>query len=168
MPDDGTPTLIDAPRVLQPARPAGRSLRALAALAAGLALALLLTVWYGLRHGGGGLPVVAESTTAPSHAEVLRFLDDWSEAANARDASRLRSLGFELPPEELEREFPSDGGKLEMVLLSEQPVGADRVALRLRLIYTERLPDGVERRERERSVVLRSEGATLRYAGIWE
>jgi len=150
------------------ASPSTRGLRLLAALAAGLALALIAIVYYGLRHGGGGLPVVADDLVAPSHADVVRFLDDWSAAANARDGGRLQSLGFELSPERLARDFPGAGGKLDLVLLAEQPVAEDQVGLRLRLVYTEPVREGVERREEERAIVLRSQDGRLRYAGDWQ
>lgn len=146
-----------------------RGLRILAALAAGLALALIVTIYYGLRHGGGGLPVVADDDgPAPSHADVVRFLDDWRAAANARDGGRLQSLGFAPSPETLSRDFPSAGGKVDLVLLAEQPVAADQVGLRLRLVYTEPVREGVERREEERAIVLRAEDGRLRYAGDWQ
>src|SRR5262245_3024581 len=165
VPDEAATAVFERARAAQTST---RGLRILAALAAGLALALIGTVYYGLRHGGGGLPVVADDPVAPSHADVVRFLDDWSAAANARDGGRLQSLGFAPSPETLARDFPSAGGKVDLVLLAEQPVAADQVGLRLRLVYTEPVREGVERREEERAIVLRSEDGRLRYAGDWQ
>jgi hypothetical protein len=98
---------------------------------------------------------------------VLRFLDAWTAAANAHDASRLRALGFELTPEELERNFPR-GGKLDLVLLSEEPLASDLIGLRLRLVYTYSGRAGVERSEEDRALLLRASGGALHYEGTWE
>ena len=146
----------------------GRALRALFAVVGAVALGLFGAILYGLTRGGGGLPAV-EPAAAPatSHADVLRFLDEWSAAANSHDASRLRALGFELTPEQLERDFPRNG-KLELALLSEEPLAPDLLGLRLRMVYTHPGRAGVERSEEERALLVRAAGGALRYAGAWE
>jgi len=156
------------PAVVAARRAAPRhALRALFAVVGAVALGLLGAIFYGLTRGGGGLPEVPVAPAAPSRAEVLRFLDDWSGAANAQDAARLRGLGFELSPEQLERDFPR-GGKLELALLAEQALAPDLFGLRLRLVYTHPGRGGVERSEEQRAILVRAEGGRLRYAGNWE
>jgi PPM family protein phosphatase len=175
-PDNVTAVVAEVPEHVAPAASAAaprraapsRALRGLFAVIGAVALGLLGAILYGLANGGGGLPEVAPvSAPATSHAEVLRFLDEWTAAANAHDASHLRALGFELTPEELERNFPR-GGKLDLVLLSEQPLASDLVGLRLRLVYTYSGRGGVERSEEDRALLLRASGGTLHYEGIWE
>jgi hypothetical protein len=141
-----------------------RALRTLFAVAGAVAIGLLGAVLYGLTRGDA-----AETGTSagPSHADVLRFLGDWTAAANAHDALRLRALGFELSPEQLEREYPS-GGKLELALLAEQALGPDLFGLRLRLLYARPGSGGVERSEQERAILVRAANGALRFAGSWE
>jgi len=149
-------------------RRSARTLRALVPIAAAIGLGLLGTILYAIERGGGGLPAPAPKAAAPSHAEVLRFLDDWEQAANAHDAGRLRGLGFALTPEQLERDFPSDGGRLELALLSQESLAGDLVGLRLRVAYTRPGRKGLERREEERAILVRPSAGALRYAGAWE
>lgn len=144
-----------------------RALRGLFAVVGAVAVGLLGAIFYGLTRGGGGLPEVVVAPAGPSHADVLRFLDDWSAAANAHDALRLRGLGFELSPEQLERDFPR-GGKLELALLSEEALAPDLLGLRLRLVYTHPGRGGVQRSEEERAILVRAAGGALRFAGSWE
>jgi len=144
------------------------NVRALVPIAAAIGLGLLGTILYAIERGGGGLPAPAPKAAAPSHAEVLRFLDDWEQAANAHDAGRLRGLGFALTPEQLERDFPSDGGRLELALLSQESLAGDLVGLRLRVAYTRPGRKGLERREEERAILVRPSAGALRYAGAWE
>jgi hypothetical protein len=105
---------------------------------------------------------------SPTQTDVLRFLDEWEAAANAHDAQRLRALGFALTPEQLERDFPRDGGKLELALLSKESLAGDLIGLRLRVTYTRPGRAGVERREEERAILLRPSAGALHYAGAWE
>jgi len=149
-------------------RRSARLLRALVAVAAAIALGLLATILYGLARGGGGLPARETAAAGPTQADVLRFLDEWQAAANAHDASRLRGLGFALTPEQLERDFPSDGGRLDLALLSQESLAEDLVGLRLRVAYTRPGRAGIERREEQRAILLRASGGALRYAGTWE
>ena len=164
-PEEVAAQLAAAPAA--PLRSAG-ALRTLAAIAAAIALGLIGTILYAIERGGGGLPTPAPAAAGPTHSDVLRFLDDWEAAANAHDAQRLRALGFALTPEQLERDFPSDGGKLELALLSQQPLAGDVIGLRLRVAYTRPGRAGVERREEERAILVRPSGGALRYAGAWE
>lgn len=163
------PAFAPGPRVTPVApRPApGRTLRSLLAVTGAVAVGLFGAILYGLTRGGGGLPEVEVTSPEPSQADVVRFLDDWSAAANAHDASRLRNLGFELSPEQLERDFPR-GGKLELVLLSQEALEPDVFRLRLRMIYTVPRRGGVERSEQERAIQVRANGGALRFAGRWE
>ena len=165
-PEEMATQLAAAPAPI-PRRSAG-ALRTLAAIAAAIALGLLGTILYAIERGGGGLPPPAPAAAGPTHSDVLRFLDDWESAANAHDAQRLRSLGFALTPEQLERDFPSDGGKLELALLSQQPLADDVIGLRLRVAYTRPGRAGIERREEERAILVRPSAGALRYAGAWE
>jgi len=160
-----TPTRVTAPAP----RPIfqGRALRSLFAVIGAVALGLFGAILYGLTRGGGGLPEIEVTPPAVSEADVLRFLDEWSAAANAQDSLRLRSLGFELSPEQLERDFPR-GGKLELALLSQETLEPDVLGLRLRLVYTVPRRTGVERSEQERSIKVRASGGALRFAGNWE
>jgi len=179
-PDNVTVTIAEAseatarPAALAAApRRSARALRALLAVAAAIAVGLFATILYALAHGGGGLPpkpapAPAAARAAPSEADLLRFIDDWEAAANAHDAPRLRGLGFELTPESLERDFPRDGGRLDVTLLSQQPLADDLWGLRLRLAYTHPGRAGVERHEVERAILVRASAGALHYAGAWE
>ncbi len=143
------------------------ALRPLFMVVCAVALGLLGAIFYGLTRTGGGLPYGVVAPAGPSHADVLRFLDAWSAAANAHDAPGLRALGFELTLEQFERDFPR-GGKLELALLAEQALAPDLFGLRLRLIHTHAGRDGVERSEEERAILVRAAGGQLRFAGSWQ
>jgi protein phosphatase len=174
-PDNVTVVLAAVPRELAPPRvtpaarpaPPNRALRALFGVIGAVAIGLLGAIFYGLTQGGGGLPGVPAAPAAPSHADVQLFLDEWSAAANAHDSLRLRALGFDLSPEQLDRDFPR-GGKLELMLLSEEPVTPDSLGLRLRMVYTVPSRSGVERSEQERAILVRADGGQLRFAGAWQ
>jgi protein phosphatase len=172
-PDNVTVVVAVIPAQVTPARVAARprapsrALRSLFAVVGAVAIGLLGAIFYGLTWGGGGLPEVEIAPAATSHADVLRFLDAWTAAANAHDALALRGLGFELSPEQLEHDFPR-GGKLELALLSEEALAPDLLGLRLRLVYTHPGRGGVVRSEQQRAIQVRAEGGALRFAGSWE
>jgi PPM family protein phosphatase len=158
--------------VARPAAPETRALsgvRMLSAVAAAIAIGLLATILYGLASGGGGLPSrVPAGTPGPTEVDVQRFIAAWESAANAHDAPALRGLGFELTPEQLERDFPRDGGRLDVTVLSREPVSEDLLGLRLRVAYTHPGRAGTERREEERAILVRASAGALRYAGSWQ
>jgi protein phosphatase len=157
VPERAAPRVTDA---VPKRSAASHALRATFALIGAVALGLFGAILYGVTTGRGPSAVAPDAEPATSHAGVLRFLDEWTAAANAHDAPRLRALGFELTPEH--------DGELELVLLSEEPVAEDLVGLRLRLVYTHSGKGEVERSEEERALLARDVGGALRYAGPWE
>jgi protein phosphatase len=165
VPEAFAPARVTVPPPRKAAQP--RALRALFAVIGAVGLGLFGAILYGLTRGGGGLPEIEVTPPAVSQSDVLRFLDDWSAAANTQDSLRLRSLGFDLSPEQLERDFPR-GGKLELALLSQETLEPDLLGLRLRLVYTVPRSTGVERSEQERSIKVRASAGALRFAGNWE